>query len=178
MAADFTFESPPALNKVWVFRWVRRGVEREIGIGPYPTVSLSAARGIATRCREQLAAGLDPKSERDRERENHRTFGMVADEYLQAMGGRWTNEKTRWQWQHTLTEFAKPIRKRPVAQIDTADVLTLLKPIWQEKPETAAKARMRLESVLDYARSKGWSEAENPARWRGHLANILPRAGN
>ncbi len=165
---------PPALNKVWVFRWVRHGTEREIGIGPYPAVSLASARTTAARCREQLAAGLDPKSERDRERENHRTFGMVADEYLQAMGERWTNDKTRWQWENTLTEFAKPVRKRPVSQIDTADVLKLLKPIWQEKAETASKARMRLESVLDYAKAKGWREGENPARWRGHLSNILP----
>ena len=99
---------------------------------------------------------------------------MVADDYLAAMSDRWTNAKTRWQWEKTLTDLAKPIRGRPIAQINTTDVLKLLKPIWKEKPETAAKARMRLEGVIDYAKAKGWREGENPARWRGHLSNILP----
>jgi len=94
--------------------------------------------------------------------------------YLAAMSGRWSNEKTRWQWQHTLTTFSEPIRKRPIAEVDTADILKLLQPIWNEKPETAGKARMRFEAVLDYAKAKGWREGENPARWRGHLSNILP----
>ena len=162
------------LNKSWVFRWVRHGQAREIGLGAFPAVSLANARKMAVKFREQLADGLDPKAERDKEREQIRTFATVADEYLEAMAGRWSNEKTRWQWRTTLTEFAKPIRKRPIGQIDTTDVLRLLKPIWQEKAETAAKARMRLESVLDYAKAKGWRDGENPARWRGHLSNILP----
>ena len=82
--------------------------------------------------------------------------------------------KTAWQWQHALTVLSAPIRKKPIAEIDTADILGILKPIWTEKPETAAKARMRLEAVIDYAKAKGWREGENPARWRGHLSNILP----
>jgi integrase len=164
----------PTLNKSWVFRWVRSGSENEMGLGPYPDVSLADARRGAYEGRQHLAAGRSPRAERDRVRDYGRIFGDVADEYLSAMQGRWTNEKTRWQWKHTLTEFASSIRKLPIAQVDTAAVLRLLKPIWQEKPETAAKARMRLEAILDYANSKGWREGENPARWRGHLANILP----
>lgn len=163
-----------SLNKSWVFRWVRHGVEREIGLGAYPVVTLAAARAAAAEARTNLAEGRDPKLERDRQREAHRTFGTVAKEYLSEMGGRWSNEKTSWQWEHTLTKFAQPIAKRPVVSIETADVLRLLKPIWQDKPETAAKARMRLEAVLDYAKAKGWREGENPARWKGHLSNILP----
>lgn len=164
----------PELNKSWVFRWVRNGSEREMGLGAYPLVSLASARKAAFQARTMLAEGLDPKNERDREREAFRTFGAVSKEYLAEMGGRWTNEKTRWQWQHTLTVFTKSIQSRSITSIETADVLRLLKPIWQAKPETASKARMRLEAVLDYAKSKGWREGENPARWRGHLSNILP----
>jgi len=90
------------------------------------------------------------------------------------MQGRWAHEKTVRQWHQTLNDLALPIRRLSIAQVDTASVLRLLKPIWQEKPETAAKSRMRLEAVLDYAKAKGWRAGENPARWRGHLANILP----
>lgn len=164
----------PTIRKAWVFRWIRRGKATEIGLGAYPAVSLAIARKSAAICREQLASDIDPKIERDRKRATNRTFGAVADEYLVAMADRWTNEKTSWQWKQTLTDFVKPIREAPVSQIDTDDVLRLLKPIWQDTPEKAAKARMRIESVLDYAKAKGWREGENPARWRGHLSNILP----
>lgn len=164
----------PTLNKSWVFRWVRSGSENEMGLGPYPDVSLADARQLAYEARQHLAVGRSPKAERDRVREHGRIFGDVADEYFSAMQGRWTSQKTRWQWKNTLTEFASPIRKLPISQVDTAAVLRLLEPIWQNKPEAAAKARMRFEAVLDYAKAKGWREGENPARWRGHLANMLP----
>jgi len=164
----------PTLGKTWVFRSIRNGVATEIGLGPYPVVSLADARQGAGEARKHVQAGRNPKVERDRQRENQRSFGAVADEYLAAMGRRWTNEKTAWQWQHALTFLSDPIRKKPIAEIDTADILAILKPIWTQKPETAAKARMRLEAVIDYAKAKGWREGENPARWRGHLSNILP----
>ena len=164
----------PTLSKSWVFRWVRNGTENEMGLGPFPDVSLVEARRLSLEARQHLAAGRHPKSERDRVREYGRTFGDVADDYLLAMQGRWTNDKTRWQWWHTVNTFSSPIRKLPISHVDTAVVLGLLKPIWQGKAETAAKARMRLEAVLDYAKAKGWREGENPARWRGHLSNILP----
>ena len=162
-------------SKSWVYRWVRNGTENEMGLGAYPAVSLADARETAAECRRHVAAKRNPRVERDREREAARTFGEAADEFLIAKASNWNNEKTRWQWKHTLTEFAAPIRRVPVAEIDTADVLKLLKPIWTEKPETAAKSRMRLEAVLDYASAHGWRSTENPARWRGHLANMLPK---
>jgi integrase len=34
--------------------------------------------------------------------------------------------------------------------------------------------RGRIESVLDYARARKFRIGENPARWRGHLAELLP----
>lgn len=165
----------PSLSKSWVFRWVRNGAENEMGLGSYPEVSLADARDAAFEARRQLAAKRNPRTERDREREAGRTFGDTADEFLNAKAANWTNEKTAWQWRHTLTEFAKPIRRVPIGEIETAHVLKLLKPVWTTKPETAAKARMRLEAVLDYAAAHGWRSIENPARWRGHLENMLPK---
>jgi integrase len=62
----------------------------------------------------------------------------------------------------------------PVADIGTAHVLKVLEPIWQDKPETASRIRGRIETVLDAAKARGYREGENPARWRGHIAQILP----
>lgn len=164
----------PALNKSWVFRSVRDGIATEVGLGPFPLVSLSIAREQAAECRRFVVTGLNIKAERERTRARKKTFGEIADEYLKIMAPRWTYEKTRWQWRSTLNDFCGSIRKRRVSDIDTDDILRLLRPIWEEKPETAGRIRMRLESVLDYARTKGHRDGENPARWRGHLANLLP----
>lgn len=161
-------------SKSWVFRWTPKGGRpREMGLGPYPAVSLADVRRKAAVCREQAAAGLDPKAERDKE--SGKSFGVAADAYLDAMSSRWTNSKTRWQWQSTLTDRCAPIRIRPIMEIDTADVLSILNPIWSKIPETAARTRMRIEGVIDYAKAQGWREGDNPARWKGHLENILPK---
>jgi integrase len=63
----------------------------------------------------------------------------------------------------------------PVADIDTGLVVKVLQPIWTDKPATATRVRGAIESILDLARTAGYREGENPARWRGHLENLLPK---
>src|SRR4029077_7230613 len=65
----------------------------------------------------------------------------------------------------------------PVQAIDTALVLKVLEPIWTVKPETAGRVRGRIESILDWAKVRGYRTGENPARWRGHLDKLLPARG-
>ena len=77
----------------------------------------------------------------------------------------------------TLEQYAAPLRSRPVDEIDTDAVLSVLQPIWCSKTETASRLRGRIETVIDAARAKGYiprNEA-NPARWRGHLDKLLPK---
>jgi integrase len=158
----------------WVYRWTPKGgTPREMGLGAYPAVSLAAARQKAVICREHAAAGRDPKTERDKD--TGKTFLDVAEAYLEAMSSKWTNDKTRRQWRSTLMDRCSSLHKRPVAQIGTADILGVLNKIWGKIPETASRVRMRMESVLDYAKAQGWREGDNPARWKGHLENTLPK---
>jgi integrase len=131
------------------------------------------ARDRAAQCRRQVAEGLDPITERDRA--SPKTFGEVADAYLAAMNGDWSHGKTRYKWHRALAHYCAPMRSLPVASIKTEDVLRVLAPIWETKSETASKLRGRIERVLDFARAKGWRQEENPARWRGHLQNLLPK---
>jgi integrase len=161
-------------SKAWVFRWSPKGGKpREMGLGPYPEVTLADARKMAVSYRQHNAAGRDPKTERDRG--TGVSFYEAAERYLEAMSSKWTNEKTRWQWQTTLLKNCSALHKRPVAQVDTADILGVLNKIWTKTPETASRVRMRLEAVLDYAKAQGCRDGENPARWKGHLENILPK---
>ena len=75
----------------------------------------------------------------------------------------------------TLKVYAAPLREKPVDNITTEDVLAVLRPIWLEKPETASRLRGRVERVLNAAKAKGYRIGENPAAWRGHLDNLLPK---
>jgi integrase len=87
----------------------------------------------------------------------------------------WRNGKHAAQWKMTLEQYAAPLRRVPVNKITTDDVLSVLKPLWNTKAETASRLRGRIERVLDAAKAQGLRSGENPARWRGHLDQLLPR---
>jgi len=164
----------PSLGASWVFRWTPKGGKpREMGLGAYPAISLQVARHKAVDCREHVAMGKDPKAGRDKD--TGILFLDAGEAYLEAFGSKWTNNKTSWQWQTTVREKCRSLHRRPVAQIDTADVLGVLNKMWVETPETGSRVRMRMEAILDFAKAKGWREGENPARWKGHLENTLPK---
>jgi integrase len=103
------------------------------------------------------------------------TFTQVADAYIAAHEPSWRNAKHRQQLRNTLDTYAAPILCRlAVAQVGVDEVMRVIEPLWREKTETASRLRGRIESVLDYATAHGWRSGENPARWRGHLDNLLP----
>lgn len=160
-------------SKSWIYLWMSVGKRREMGLGSYPAVPLSAARKRADECRRQVAEGLDPIAERAKLAPT--TFGECADAYIKAMKPSFRNDKHIAQWEMTLGDaYCKSLRPKAVASITTHDVLMILTPIWQDKAETASRLRGRIERVLDFAQVKGWRSGENPARWRGHLKNALP----
>ncbi|MBK8456442.1 MAG: integrase arm-type DNA-binding domain-containing protein [Phyllobacteriaceae bacterium] len=159
--------------KSWAFLYRRGDKWNEIGLGAYADVSLARAREVAGSMRALLAEGRDPKAERDRE--NEPNFAECVDRFLASMEAGWRNDKHRAQWRMTLGEaYCAAIRPKKVSAISTEDVLNVLTPIWQAKPETASRLRGRIERVLDFAKARGWRMGENAAVWRGHLRNVLP----
>jgi integrase len=167
----------------WVFFYQRDGKQREAGLGHAGGkggVPLKAARETAAEGRAWLKAGLDPIAEWAKAKTaspDIPTFGEAADDYIVTHEGSWRNDKSAAQWKMTLTKYCAPIRSKPVDTIDTGAVLSVLKPLWKRAPETAARLRGRIETVLDAARARGFIDADkaNPARWRGHLDKLLPR---
>jgi integrase len=80
------------------------------------------------------------------------------------------------QWRSTLTTYVSPvIGDLPVADVEQAHVLAILEPIWASKTETATRIRQRIEAVLDWATARKIRTTSNPARWRGHLDQLLPK---
>jgi integrase len=168
-------------TKSWIFRYSRAGKERQMGLGALHTVSLSEARDRAKECRASLLAGTDPLDARNAEKLATKleeakavTFDYCATEYIAAHRGSWKNAKHAAQWESTIATYASPvIGTLPVALIDTALVVKVLQPIWQTKTETATRLRSRLENILDWATVSKFRTGENPARWKGHLDNLL-----
>jgi len=158
----------------WVFMYTRAGKRVELGLGGRRDLTLADARAEAATFRKMLVAGADPKVERARD-DTVQTFGACADAYVEAMQPSWRNAKHAAQWKMTLTKYAAPIRERPVNDITTQDILDVLQPLWTRTPETAERLRGRIENVLDAAKAKGLRSGENPARWRGHLNQLLPK---
>jgi integrase len=103
------------------------------------------------------------------------TFRKAAEAYIDAHRAGWRNAKHAAQWEMTLRDYAAAIRRVPVDKVSTDEVLSILKPLWNSKPETASRLRGRIERVLDAARAQGLRDGENPARWRGHLDQLLPK---
>ena len=124
--------------------------------------------------RRLARSGIDPIAERKQDKRVP-TFGKLADEVVAEQSKGFRNEKHKAQWAVTLREYAAPLRPMPVDVITTEDVLGVLKPIWTTKTETASRLRGRIERVLNAAKAKGHRSGENPAAWRGHLENLLPK---
>lgn len=170
-------------TKSWVFRFKSpvTGKAREMGLGSFDTYSLAEARERAREQRKVVDAGRDPIAEREAARQSTRlaaamamTFDQCAAAYISAHRAGWKNAKHAQQWENTLAADVSPvIGALPVAAIDTALVVKVLEPIWTKKNETASRLRGRMESVLDWAKVRGYRTGENPARWRGHLDKIL-----
>lgn len=157
----------------WVFMYVRNGKRTELGLGGGRDLPLAKARQRAAELRSIIQDGGDPKLKRSIPM--HSTFGECADDYIETKRPGWRNAKHAAQWTMTLTEHAKAIRPIRVDLINTEDIVGVLKPLWSRTPETAKRLRGRIENVLDAAKARGLRSGENPARWRGHLDQLLPK---
>lgn len=168
--------------KSWLFRFTMRGRARQMGLGSFNTVTLAAAREAAREARRAVFAGVDPINARDERTLEARlsaaramTFRQCADGYIAAHRNSWRNAAHARQWPNSLRDYVFPlIGALAVSDVDTALCMRILEPIWQEKPETASRVRMRLETVLAWATARGYRSGDNPARWRGHLDQLLP----
>ncbi|WP_175772805.1 tyrosine-type recombinase/integrase [Paraburkholderia phenazinium] len=172
----------PTGLKYWQFRYRRPdGREGLIQIGPYPRLSLEVARSERNRHRETVWQGGDPAVVRKQEKAERKakvvsvlTFKQCAVAYIAARGAEWTGDKHQKLWTRSLATYAHPVigALRP-AEVTTDLVMRVLEPLWLTKNPTAQRLRARIESVLDWAKVRGLRGGENPARWNGHLDQLL-----
>ena len=164
--------------KFWFQRVTIDGTRRNLGLGGYPTVSLAEARKAALVNSRMIREGRDPLSEKReaiaaRQRPPTPTFAEASGIEIDMRRPTWTNAKHASQWASALTTYAVPkIGPKLVTDINSADVLSVLTPIWTEKPETASRVRQRMETVLDWTVAQGY-RTDNPAA--RSIAKVLPK---
>jgi integrase len=172
-------------SKRWTFRYTLHGRKREMGGGSSDTFSLAEAREWAREMRQLVHRGIDPiesrkeaKAAKKAEQAKAMTFEECATALIKAKESTWTNGKHRAEWPRSLNAFVYPvIGKLPVQMIDTALVVKVLQPIWDAKTETASRVRGRIESIIDWAKVRGFRTGENPAKWDGHLEHLFAGRG-
>lgn len=169
----------------WILRTLVGGKRRNIGLGSFEDVSLTQARELAREMKLGIRQkGADPVAERQQARQARArrqaipSFDKAAAQLIEAKAPGFRNPKHLAQWRSTLQSYAIPhLGAMPVDQIEVADVLACLNPIWETVPETARRVRGRIEAVLALATVRGWRSGDNPAAWRGHLQHVLAKVG-
>jgi integrase len=171
----------PAGVKSWLFRYMIAGKPQAMGLGPVHTVTLAEARYKALEARKLLLDGINPLAAKRQGQiasaianAKMMTFDQCAGAYILAHKAGWKNAKHGEQWRNTLNAYASPVFGHlPAADVDTGLVMKCLTPIWEIKTETASRLRGRIEAVLGWATTSGYRAGDNPARWKGHLENLL-----
>ena len=170
-------------SRAWLVRYTLPGRKaRDMGLGCAEDVSLADARELARQARLLLQQGKDPLEERHAEQqasvEAGMTFKEVGEKYIAAHTPGWKSPKHAAQWTSTLESYAYgTVGNLAVSAVRVSHILKILEPIWATKNETASRLRGRIENILDYAGAQGWRTGDNPARWKGHLNNLLPAPG-
>lgn len=159
----------------WVFRYKVDGRAFELGLGSIAVRSLQEARHLAVDMKRAIVRGQNPKSILAPKLQKQKTFEEYAYELIEHKKAGWRNAKHAQQWENTLIQYVYPaIGRKPVSEISIDDLKRILKPIWENKTETASRVRMRIEAVLDYGYLTEELERSNPARWKGCLDKIFP----
>lgn len=161
----------------WVLRYTTLGRRHEMGLGPYPQVSLKEARSQAMEQMGEVRKGKDPITERTARIaiSNTPSFGECAIQYIDNQRKGWRNEKHAQQWSNTIEQYCAPILKKPIDKVTQEDILSILLPIWPTINETASRLRGRIEKVLGFAIAAKYRTDINPAIYKGSLEYLLPK---
>ena len=151
------------LTKRWEIWIPINGKRRELGLGVYPEVSLNDARDEADKIRRAARRGIDLREQRLKERAQACTFREAFDAYFEIKRQQLFNAKHLKQWPRTMEMYVYPyFGDVPVSEVTMQHVLSALKRIWFEKPETARRVLQRIEAVFKSAIRRGARERASP----------------
>ena len=165
-------------STAWILRTTVGTRRADIGLGGYPGITLAAATEAARQIKAKIRDGIDPTAERRaRQAVVEWTFKRCAEAYITGHRSGWKNAKHASQWESTLETYVYPVfGDKHVRDVDTGDITTAIRSMWSTKNETMVRIRNRIELVLSWAAAQGYRpKGFNPAAWRGHLEQVLPK---
>jgi len=167
----------PAGAATWRVKYRIQGKEKLYSVGPYPLVSLAAARVELREVKALLLENKDPVTER---RVNRAATASGSDNTFEAVALEWLAMKqSEWSPGH-YTKSARAFERDiypalgnlPVASISPAIVAKAIEDIHKRDVlETATRILQHLNGVFRYAQAKGLCR-DNPA---GPARELLPR---
>jgi len=146
----------PTGSRRWVQRVSVSGRQREIGLGSADLVTLAEAREMALANKKLARSGGDPLQEKKKAQAIPTLLDAI-DKVIELNAPTWSNAKHAAQFRSTLTTYVTPkLGKRPINDITSAEVLSVLQPIWIDKNETARRIKQRLGTVMKWAIAQGY----------------------
>jgi integrase len=192
------FKGVTDYKRSWIFRYTSPTLlkRREMGLGSLDSRSLAEARKVSLDLRKMVLEGIDPAEERSKARSKITnaiidgiTFAKATELCIKGKRSEWKNSKHAEQWENTIATFVTPkIGKMRVDQINTGHIAKLLEqeikkksgevegPFWNVRTETATRVRQRIEVIFDWCKAHEYIKGDNPARLKGALAHLLPKA--
>jgi len=171
----------PTGARSWMLRYMHNGASHNMGLGPYPLVSLKEAREKSAEWRKQKLAGVDPLTERRNQRAAQQledakktTLQAFTEQFLTMKRSEWKDEGR--EWEKTIKRYVYPvIGDMPLPLVDMKAILKVLNQpvanstLWLARSETARRTQQRLEKILSAATVQELRIGPNPARWDGNL---------
>ena len=156
------------VSKTWSQRIRINGQVTNLGLGPYPIVTLAEARRKALKNRQAVEQGRNPRGG------GVPTFSAAAEKVIAIHAASWKNSgRSAEIWRSSLDTYAYPrIGHKPVDEITTADVMSIVTPIWTKKAETAKRVRQRISVIMRWSIAQG-HRTDDPAS--GAITAALPR---
>lgn len=157
---------PPTGSKLWRWKYRFDGKEKLLALGPYPALSLAAARKLRDQAREQLAAGIDPAGAK---KEAKQAAKIAAANSFEAVARDWW---ARWKTDRTestanaalraLENHAFPhIGALPVAAIKPSDILPILRRLEaRATTDMLKRVRARISEIYVYAIANGLADSD------------------
>ena len=185
-------------KRSWIFRYTSPTLfkRREMGLGSLEARSLADARRKTLELRQLVMDGVDPTEDRRKSQSkriaainNGITFKEAAERCIEGRKAEWKSSKHADQWRNTISTFAYPeIGELRVDQINTSHIAKLLEQeikkkngtvegtFWNVRTETATRVRQRIEVIFDWCKAHEYIKGDNPARLKGALGHLLPKA--
>jgi len=158
-------------EKLWVYQYTFNNHRTNIPIGNYNQVGLAEARRIRDSLKEMVAAGKDPKVEKQKQKFKKQSTELVTfsqayndtyNHYTTRKGDAWSNGHQKRCRSIYKNYLADTLGKLPLTEITDEMILQVLKGIYKDAPVTCQKAKHLISRIFRYATEEMIYKGINP----------------